>query len=215
MSIILALNSSSKEGLIALQTSEGAILELKNTEVQRHNAFLLPGIKQLLAEAQLRLSDIDYIACSIGPGSFVGTRLAVSIAQGLAYGLKKPLISLNHLQILANAAKRIHHFDEVLVALDAKMQAFYFLDAKQHTHFYRLANIHPTLKQEIITHPHKIGDAWPLLGITETLPEIEYIGTDLIELAKQNLHQSLTDPSQLLPLYLNDEGNWKITLKNT
>ena len=213
MSVILALNTSSKEGFIALKTTT-QILELKNTEVQRHNAFLLPGIQQLLAEAQLCLSDIDYIACSIGPGSFVGTRLAVSVAQGLAYGLKKPLIPLNHLQILAHAAKRIGHVDEVVVALDAKMQAFYFLDTKQHTHFYRLTEISDALKQELLIYPGKIGDAWPLLGHTQPMPHIECRGLDLIELAEQNLNQAITDPSQLLPIYLNDEGNWKITQKD-
>ncbi len=208
---ILAFDTSSREGLIALCTPTGQVLELKNTNIQAHHAFILPGIQQLLAEAQLNLAEIDHLACSIGPGSFVGTRLAVSVMQGLAYGLKKPIIPLNHLEILALAAKRMHGLQEVVVALDAKMQAFYFLDPKQKTHFYRLAEMDTDTQQALRKYPHKIGDAWPLLGEFTVTLEAQCIGKDLIDLAQQNLNRALMTPSQLLPLYLNDEGNWKKT----
>ena len=204
MSVILALDTSSREGIIALKTPN-QLFECKNNEVQRHNAFLLPAIQQLLNEAHLKLSDLDYIACSIGPGSFVGTRLAISVAQGLSYGLKKPVIPLNHLQVMRNAAERHSGFKEILVALDAKMQGYYFLDLQQKTHFYRLTDPEPNFPGTA----HKIGDAWPLLGQTDALIDIECQGSDLIQLAEQNLDFILTDPSQLLPLYLNDADNWK------
>ncbi|MCX7123530.1 MAG: tRNA (adenosine(37)-N6)-threonylcarbamoyltransferase complex dimerization subunit type 1 TsaB [Gammaproteobacteria bacterium] len=204
MKIILALDTSSREGIIALKTP-AALFESKNNEVQRHNAFLLPAIQQLLNEANLALSDLDCIACSIGPGSFVGTRLAVSVAQGLAYALKKPVIPLNHLQVMAHAAKRQYGFKEVIVALDAKMQGYYFLDLQQKTHFFRLSDPHP----DCPVTAQKIGDAWPLLGMTDALIDVEYKGSDLIQLAEQNLEGILKDPSQLLPLYLNDADNWK------
>ncbi len=209
--ILLALDSSSREGLVTLQTAKGHILSLKNTEVQRHNAFLLPAIQQLFAEASLPLDAIDYIACGIGPGSFVGTRLAVSVAQGLAYGLKKPLLALNHLHLLAHMAQRRYGFEHPAIALDAKMQAFYFLDATQHTHFYRLTELDPSLQAELCTNPQKIGDAWPLLGVTTPLPEIELSAEDLLTEANLLLNKQaiIEQANALLPLYLNDQANWK------
>ncbi len=209
--IILALDSSSQTGIVALHMQDGTLLSLNNTEVQRHNAFLLPAIQQLCKDAKIQLAEIDYIACGIGPGSFVGTRLAVSVAQGLAYALKKPLLALNHLHLLAHMAQRLYHFNHPAIALDAKMRAFYFLDQNHHTHFYRLDQLDPSFKVKLCTLPEKIGNAWPLLDITNPLPLIELNATDVLKEA-QLLLQSQTiihTPSELLPLYLNDQDNWK------
>ncbi len=42
-------------------------------------------IDELLDEASLNLSDIDFLAVGIGPGSFTGLRIGIGVAQGLAY----------------------------------------------------------------------------------------------------------------------------------
>jgi tRNA threonylcarbamoyladenosine biosynthesis protein TsaB len=211
MKTLLALDSSSKEGVVVLRRADGCIFSHKNIEVQRHNAFLLPAIQDVLRAAQVRLDQVDYIACGVGPGSFVGTRLAVSVAQGLAYGLKKPLLALNHLNILKHMAQRKYGVMNPAIALDAKMQAFYFLDALGHTHFYRLTLLSQAQQAELCSLPNKIGDAWPLLGITASLPLIELSPEDLCQEAEQQLQQGqiIHTPSTLLPIYLNDQDNWK------
>ena len=211
MSIILALDSSSREGIVALQTAEGQIFTRKNTQIQAHNAFLLPAIQSVLQEAGLTLPQLDYIACGIGPGSFVGTRLAVSVAQGLAYALRKPVLALNHLHLITRMAQRQYGFAHPVVALDARMQAFYFLDQNGETHFYRLTQLDAAFVADLCASTEKIGDAWPLLGVTSPLPLIELNAADLLDEAQQMLanKEMLMDPSQLLPLYLNDQDHWK------
>ena len=56
------------------------------------------AIDQLLKKYQLQAADLSYIACGIGPGSFTGTRLAVTTAQVMGYALNKPLITFLSLQ---------------------------------------------------------------------------------------------------------------------
>ena len=198
---LLALDTSSPRGIIALETTAGPLFSRYNEVALQHNAFLLPGIKAVLDEARLTVQDVDVIACSVGPGSFVGTRLAVAVAQGFGYALQKPLIALNHLEIMAESARRLHGFDEVLVALDAKMGAFYF--HHHETQLLRFDHLTQEFKDLCDAIPHKIGDAW------QTFPAhpIQCDGIDLITLAKKK--PPLLHPEMLLPLYLGDEGNWK------
>lgn len=58
-------------------------------------------IEECLTKAGVTVSDLSAIAVSRGPGSYTGLRIGVSTAKGLAYALKKPLISVDTLQIMA------------------------------------------------------------------------------------------------------------------
>ena len=55
-------------------------------------------IEQAMNEAGLSLSDIDGIAVTTGPGLIGALLIGVNTAKGIAYGLNKPLIPVNHLE---------------------------------------------------------------------------------------------------------------------
>ena len=50
------------------------------------SAQLIPSLHNLLAQAQIRLTDLSALVIGHGPGSFTGLRTACSVAQGLAMG---------------------------------------------------------------------------------------------------------------------------------
>lgn len=58
-------------------------------------------MRDSVAHAGFKLSDIDAIVVAKGPGSYTGLRVGVSTAKGLCYALDKPLIAINTLQAMA------------------------------------------------------------------------------------------------------------------
>lgn len=86
---------------------------------------ILPWVHQLLAEGELALSQIDGIAYGAGPGGFTGLRLACGIAQGLAFGLDRPVVGVGSLEVLARAAHEATGAKKVFTCLDARMNEVY------------------------------------------------------------------------------------------
>ena len=54
--------------------------------------------KRALYEANIKLSDINNIACTYGPGLVGALLVGVSYAKGLSYALSKPLTGTNHIE---------------------------------------------------------------------------------------------------------------------
>lgn len=55
-------------------------------------------IRQALEEAGVTLRDIDLIAATRGPGLIPSLLVGLNVAKAIAYGLKKPLLGINHLE---------------------------------------------------------------------------------------------------------------------
>jgi tRNA threonylcarbamoyladenosine biosynthesis protein TsaB len=91
------------------------------------SATLLPQIEALLAEAGLTYADLDAIAFGRGPGAFTGLRTSCAVAQGLAFGLGKPVLPIDSLLVVADdaLAQLSRREGEVAVAMDARMGEAY------------------------------------------------------------------------------------------
>lgn len=127
---VLALDTATEACSVALW--DRGELSVEAHEVGRgHAERILPMIDARLAAHALRLADLDAIAVGHGPGGFTGVRLAVSVAQGLAFGADLPAIGISDLAAVAQAVfGRDPRATHVLVANDARMQEVY-------TGFYR------------------------------------------------------------------------------
>ena len=77
---------------VALVNASGVEALEEQVAPRRHNELLAVSVDRLLADSGRRLSDLDGIALSVGPGSYTGLRIGMSYAKGLALGTGLPII---------------------------------------------------------------------------------------------------------------------------
>lgn len=126
MTIILAIETATPACSAALICG-GQVTERFEIAPRRHTDLILPMIDDLFVNQGVCKSELDAIAFGCGPGSFMGTRLATGIAQGLGYALDCPLVPISTLQILAQTVFQQHNCTEPLVVgWDARMDEIYW-----------------------------------------------------------------------------------------
>ncbi|MEO6550912.1 MAG: tRNA (adenosine(37)-N6)-threonylcarbamoyltransferase complex dimerization subunit type 1 TsaB [Ferruginibacter sp.] len=104
MSMILNIDTAIDIATVSIAKNGQLIGRLSNAQQKDHGGFLQPAIQRLLRDSALSIHELDAIAISAGPGSYTGLRVGMASAKGLSYALKKPLITINTLEILAWAA---------------------------------------------------------------------------------------------------------------
>ena len=98
---ILAIDTSGKAMGIAIADENGIIIEHNDTSGAKHSAALASTIKNILDKAGLGFNDIDGFSVSIGPGSFTGLRIGVTMVKGFAFATKKPVMAVPTLDTIA------------------------------------------------------------------------------------------------------------------
>ena len=97
--ISLFLDTSSKNLIVEL-LKDNEVLFSKNKEtLNNHSEFLLPFINEGLNENNILPKQIDKIFVVVGPGSFTGTRIGVTVGKTLAYSIKKNIIPVSSLKM--------------------------------------------------------------------------------------------------------------------
>jgi tRNA threonylcarbamoyladenosine biosynthesis protein TsaB len=93
--MIIAVEAASTDLSVALADPAGAIVaEDAWSSERRQSAELFPRMLGLLERAGAGLDAITGIGVGSGPGSFTGLRVAMSLAKGLAVGLKRPMVAV-------------------------------------------------------------------------------------------------------------------------
>lgn len=91
---VLAIDTSSKLGSVAVQNGNRLLAEKSLDLGQQHAQSLVPGLRDLLTGCGLSLRSVTLVAVSIGPGSFTGLRVGVTVAKLLAYANAVPVIGV-------------------------------------------------------------------------------------------------------------------------
>ncbi len=128
MAVILNIETSGKRCGVALCKDGVVEFQLENSEGMKHAEQLAPFVESCMNELARKEEKLDAVAVSIGPGSYTGLRIGLSLAKGLAFSKDIPLIGVSTLEIIAVRAMFRNELngDEILVPMiDARrMEVF-------------------------------------------------------------------------------------------
>lgn len=123
---ILAIETSEKLCSAAIMLKEDDYFELSIQQKNIHSEKLMEMISTLFNNADVDLKDLSHIAVSIGPGSFTGLRIGLSVAKGLAYGADIPLVPVPNFDALAlQISNYLNANDKFIIANKASMSELY------------------------------------------------------------------------------------------
>ena len=102
---------------------DGKILSLIQKEIPNmHSSYTTKFIKDVLDESHIDANDIDNIMVVNGPGSFTGVRIGVTIAKTYGYLIKKEIIPISSLKMLAIST---NHNGSILSLIPANKSDYY------------------------------------------------------------------------------------------
>jgi len=121
---ILAMDTAQGACSVAL-TQDGALVASRY-ELMRagHAERLLPQVMEVMEDAAREMGDLTHLAVTIGPGTFTGTRIALSSARGMALALNIPIIGVTTLEAVAGAME-VHAGAVHVASFDAKRGEVY------------------------------------------------------------------------------------------
>jgi len=98
---ILAVETSSRIGSVALAHGADLLGELTFSSSLRHSAEIFPAITELLERFNYTASDIGQVHISVGPGSFTGLRIAATAAKCIHLANSARIVTVDSLDTIA------------------------------------------------------------------------------------------------------------------
>ncbi|MDY2728019.1 MAG: tRNA (adenosine(37)-N6)-threonylcarbamoyltransferase complex dimerization subunit type 1 TsaB [Candidatus Onthovivens sp.] len=97
----LLLDSSNTDLNVGLAEDGKIIDEISYSCWQRQSEKMIPEIESMLKKHSINPKEITDIAVTIGPGSYTGLRIALTIAKTYCYALQIPCYAISSLQVLS------------------------------------------------------------------------------------------------------------------
>ena len=104
MALLLCIEAGTDIGSVALAKNDRLLSLRESCESRQHAQNLAVYVEEILRENDLDAKDLDAVAVGMGPGSYTGLRICVSLAKGICYGAGIPLIAVGSLEALTRVA---------------------------------------------------------------------------------------------------------------
>ena len=181
--ISLLIDTSTSNLTVSIINSDEVIYNYQETILSDMSSKLLPIIDNGLKENNLKLENIDKIFVVNGPGSFTGIRVGVTVAKTIAWALKKDIIPLSSLELMATTTS-------------SKKYIVPMIDARRNNVFAGIYdnNLNCIKEDKLIS----------IEEISNLNSDYEFVSYDNIKL--ENVIKPNIDVLKIINKHINDEG---------
>jgi tRNA threonylcarbamoyladenosine biosynthesis protein TsaB len=102
--LVLGIETATPTASVGLAEEDCVLAERSLGMTRNHAVAILPLIDETLQDGGVGLRDVDAVAVSIGPGSFTGLRVGLSVAKGLVLVGGMAIVGVPTLEVLAQTA---------------------------------------------------------------------------------------------------------------
>lgn len=181
----------------------GVINEESNTLISYYNEELnsdlsskaLDVIKECIEKATITPRDIDKIYVVVGPGSFTGVRIGVTIAKTFAWALNKKVVPLSSLEVLSSTKVNT---DYVVSMIDARRECVFAGVYDK--------NLKPFMEDTYISLNElmeKVPSSYTLISDDDFENyTVEKSNIDIIKVVEKHKNDEGVNPHSLVPSYL-------------
>ncbi len=167
---MLAVETAGRIGSVAIGQADTVLYDSSFSGFMRHSAELFDTLDMLVGKVGIRPGQISEVSITVGPGSFTGIRIAVTLAKMLSYALGARIVAVDTLDaLLENAAgycdKTGSDLQRLAAVLDAKQGRFFTAIYQRNGHTWE--KIHPTTlvyPQQVLEIIHQDTIPTGLLG---------------------------------------------------
>ena len=167
---------------------------------QRQSEMMVTEVDNILSKSKIAKEDLDAVVVGIGPGSYTGVRIGVTIAKTIAYALKIKIYAKSSLSLLKHAEK------PTICLFNARSGRSYFAVYEGHKVIEKDC---VKTNEEVLAYIHDHPD-YLVNGDTYQI-SLESGEFDILEnLADFNKDEEVKNVFALNPVYLKELGKWLI-----
>jgi tRNA threonylcarbamoyladenosine biosynthesis protein TsaB len=122
---VLAIETTGKYGSVSLSDGSGRFATHRSDEEMNHLRDVISLADRCLTDLGIRTENLDYVAASVGPGSFTGIRIGVSTARAMAQMLGVPCVAVPTLDGMAEKALEYVQSEYVCTIINARRKQTY------------------------------------------------------------------------------------------
>ncbi|MCX6422825.1 MAG: tRNA (adenosine(37)-N6)-threonylcarbamoyltransferase complex dimerization subunit type 1 TsaB [Actinobacteria bacterium] len=122
---LLALDTATPASTVAVHDGDRVLASRQVTDTSQHAEVLAVLVRDVLAEADVKMSELTHIACGVGPGPFTGLRVGLATAKTMGYALGIPVVGICSLDAIARA-HQASRTESITVVTGARRHEFYW-----------------------------------------------------------------------------------------
>ena len=196
----LILDSANKELGVALAQDGTLLDEIRYEARQRQSELMIPEIENIFKKNHVNPKDVGEILVTVGPGSYTGVRIALTIAKVYGYALNIPVYAFSSLEVLADLEKAS------ICLINARSNRSYFAVYEKGN---AIVNDQVLTNDEVIKYVNEHKD-YVICGETSYLDLVSE-NSDVLKnmLALKNDSYKVENILKLKAVYLKDENDYK------